>query len=180
MSRPRDVVRTLTVTVTAIAFIGILAGLALALGRGDGGPPPRALIGSPAPALAGSTLGGGHYRLRPSSGHVTIVNIWAAWCPPCRQELPLVARAAVDLRRQGVRVVTIDTRDGPVAARSLLSDVGAEQLLAVQDKQGRLAISWGATGVPETVVVDGLGVVRARWVGAVSRSWLDAEVRRWS
>jgi cytochrome c biogenesis protein CcmG/thiol:disulfide interchange protein DsbE len=138
------------------------------------------MVGSPAPALSGTTLDGSHYVLHPARGHVTVVNIWAAWCAPCRSEIPRVVHAAAAYRSRGVRVVTIDTRDGPTAARALLADVHAQHLLAVEDPDGRLAISWGATGVPETVVVDGHGIVRARWLGAVSRGWLNAEVRRWS
>jgi cytochrome c biogenesis protein CcmG/thiol:disulfide interchange protein DsbE len=85
-----------------------------------------------------------------------------------------------DWSGRGVRLVTIDTKDGPVAARTLLDEVKARQMLAVQDPDGRLAVSWGATGVPETVVLDQHGVVRARWLGQVSADWLDRQLRRWT
>jgi cytochrome c biogenesis protein CcmG/thiol:disulfide interchange protein DsbE len=168
------------VVVTAVVVTGlVIAGLAVAVGSRLAAA-DHSLVGSAAPGLRGTTLTGAHYRLRPGSGQVTVVNIWAAWCPPCRGELPMLARLAPRLLRRGVRVVTIDTRDGPVAARSLLSQVHARDLVAVSDPSGRLAVSWGATGVPETVVVDGHGIVRGRWVGALSSSWLEDEVRRWS
>ena len=178
MSRRRHLFRLLSVATGVMLTVGVLAGLTLSLGVHGGSTRP-AMLGSRAPALRGTTLDGTTYVLRPT-GHLTLVNIWAAWCAPCRDEIPLLARAAADYRSRGVRLVTIDTRDGPVAARALLSDAKATDLVAVTDPHGRLAVSWGATGVPETVVVDAHGIVRARRIGAVSRSWLDSQVRRWS
>lgn len=133
------------------------------------------LVGTRAPALAGPTVAGGHYRLRP--GRVTVVNIWASWCGPCRGEMPDVARFAH--QHPGVRVVTIDTRDGIEPARTFLARMGARDLTAVHDPHGRLAVSWGATGVPETYLVDGGGVIRAHRAGPVDADWLTQEVSRW-
>ena len=158
----------------------VTALLALALGRAalsDGSSP---LVGAPAPALQGRTLAGEHFRLDHQPGRLTVVNIWASWCGPCRQELPLVADLADRWSDRDVRFVTVDTRDGPVAARSLLHEVGVRHLLTVLDPQGRIAVSWGATGVPETFVVDGNGTIRARQAGPVSADWLRGQLEHWS
>jgi cytochrome c biogenesis protein CcmG/thiol:disulfide interchange protein DsbE len=167
-----------TLLIAGLVAVVLVAALVLrprgASSAGAGSP----LIGKPAPALAGTTLTGQRFVLRP--GHVTVVNIWASWCDPCRQELPLVAGLAQRWASDGVQVATIDTRDGASLARDFLAKVGASGLLAVQDPDGRIAVGWGATGVPETFVVDARGVVRARWIGAVSESWLTGQVRRWS
>ena len=169
---------------TAIAGLVVLAAAVLVLGSamGDTGSHRvrSPLEGKKAPALAGTTLAGHHYELTPRAGTVTVVNIWASWCGPCRDELPLLVHSVGDWSGRGVRLVTIDTKDGPVAARTLLDEVKARQMLAVQDPDGRLAVSWGATGVPETVVLDQHGVVRARWLGQVSADWLDRQLRRWT
>jgi cytochrome c biogenesis protein CcmG/thiol:disulfide interchange protein DsbE len=181
VSATSRVLRPFTLTAALVTAAGLIVGLALAVGGHVGhAAAPNAMIGSPAPPLVGTTLTGSHFSLHPATGQVTVVNIWAAWCAPCRDEIPLLARAAADYRARGVRVVTIDTRDGPVAGRSLLEDADARHLVAVKDPEGRLAVDWGATGVPETVIVDPRGIVRARWVGTVSRSWLDDQVRRWA
>lgn len=169
------------------ALVGLLlAGLGVAVARGSvsgtpgsTGPGGTVMDGEPAPALAGTTLAGQHFRLRPD-GRVTVVNIWASWCGPCRQELPTLVRMQRQWQGHGVRFVTINTKDGPVAARWFLHRLHVRHLLAVSDPQGRLAVAWGATGVPETVVVDRHGVVRARWLGAVQQGWLDEELQRWS
>jgi len=175
------VTRARTLVAGGVLVVGLVLVAVLASGL-DGAT--RASLRSPmvghhAPSLSGRTLSGSTYTWRPA-GNVTVVNIWASWCGPCRKELPLVARSARSWAGHGVRVVTIDTKDGPVAARTLLQETHADGLRAVQDPKGRLAVSWGATGVPETVVVDARGIVRARWTGALDEGWLRGELRRWA
>jgi cytochrome c biogenesis protein CcmG/thiol:disulfide interchange protein DsbE len=173
-----------TTLVAGLAALVVVAVAVLVLGSamGDtGGDRVHSpLAGRHAPALAGTTLAGQKFQLRPRHGTVTVVNIWASWCGPCRDELPLLVHSVDRWSSRGVRLVTIDTRDGPVAARTLLHEVKVEHLLAIRDPDGRLAVSWGATGVPETVVLDDHGVVRARWLGQISAGWLDRQLRRWT
>ena len=184
--RRRAAARRLGILAVAVAVALLLAALGVAVARGSGdtgpgatGPTGGALDDKPAPTLAGTTLDGGHFRLRPD-GKVTVVNIWASWCGPCREELPTLAQVQHRWQGHDVRLVTINTKDGPVAARSFLHRLHVRDLLAVSDPQGRLAVAWGATGVPETVVVDRHGIVRARWLGAVQGAWLDEELQRWT
>jgi cytochrome c biogenesis protein CcmG/thiol:disulfide interchange protein DsbE len=163
--------------------VAVLAGLSLLLGsaltRPGSSSSASPLVGRPAPVLAGRTLAGSDFRLDRRPGRLTLVNIWASWCGPCRDELPLLARFSRKWAPRGVRLVTVNTKDGPVAARSFLDEVHARDLLTVTDPHGQLAVAWGATGVPETFVVDGRGTVRARWKGPVTQSWLEQQVRRW-
>lgn len=172
--------RVLPVTIALV----LLAGLAVLLATGlrDAGRPTErfALLGQPAPPLHGPTLDGGRFHLDSLEGSVVLVNVWASWCGPCRNELPLIRDASRRWADDGVEVVTINTRDGPVAARALLEEVHATDLLTVRDSKGRLAVAWGATGVPETFVVDRSGVVRARRVGEVTREWLQSHLSRWA
>lgn len=165
------VVGALTLVVVA-DLLGVLRGEAA--GEADASP----LVGRAAPPLAGRTLTGEPYELR--AGDVTVVNVWASWCAPCRHEVPMVARLAAAWQADGVRVVTVDTRDGIAPAREFLESRGALGLLAVHDPDGRIAISWGATGVPETFVLDRRGVVRAHRNGELDEQWLTSEVSQWS
>lgn len=165
----------LAATIVAVLALADWAGAFHGDASGGAADP---LVGKPAPALSGSTVAGGEYRMRP--GALTFVTIWASWCSPCRDEVPLVSRFAARWAHRGVRVVTIDTRDGIVPAREFLAKIGARHLLALHDPQGRIAVSWGATGVPETFVVDRSGVVRAHLIGEVNDQWLTGEVARWS
>ncbi|MEX0429328.1 TlpA family protein disulfide reductase [Nocardioides sp. DS6] len=176
--RPRLVLGVAgVVALIAVAdLLGALHGRSAGDGADAGAASP--LIGRHAPALSGPTVAGTDYRWRP--GHVTVVNIWASWCGPCRDELPLIARFARTSSPQGVRVVTIDSRDGIDPAKEFLAKVGARHLLAIHDPNGRLAVSWGATGIPETFVVDAHGVIRAHRIGEVDAAWLTDEVGRWT
>jgi cytochrome c biogenesis protein CcmG/thiol:disulfide interchange protein DsbE len=160
----------------ALLAAGVLTvPLALALGRPAGGA-PAALVGRPAPPLAGPTLDGGSVDLADLRGSVVLVNVWASWCRPCREEMPLLADAARRWGPQGLRVVGIDVNDDPVAARAFLDDVGGVPFPSVADPDGRLAVEWGTTGVPETFVVDRDGTVVAKRFGAVTVAWLAEEV----
>jgi cytochrome c biogenesis protein CcmG/thiol:disulfide interchange protein DsbE len=180
------VTRRLTVLLVAVAVVG---GLAAILGSGLGRASSQLvdqssaspLIGHRAPPLSGRTLQGHHFSLAGDFARLTFVNVWASWCGPCRQELPLIADIAARWTASGTgaRVVTIDTKDGTVPARNMLRRSGATGLPTLSDPHGDRAVAWGATGVPETFVVDGHGIVRARHVGPVTRDWLEQQAIRW-
>lgn len=160
----------------AILLAVVVWVLATALGGSAGRTSANVMDGRPAPALSGTTLTGGHYALRPHAAAASVVTIWASWCADCRQELPTLRSAARRWKTHGVAFSTIDTRDGPQAARDVLTETHARTLPTVTDPQGQRAVAWGATGVPETVVVDRHGVVRGRWLGPLRASWLDTRL----
>jgi cytochrome c biogenesis protein CcmG, thiol:disulfide interchange protein DsbE len=140
--------------------------------RGPAAPP----AGQPAPPLSGRSLDGGALDLADLRGSVVVVSVWAAWCTPCREELPVLV--AAQRRHAGLRLVGIDTRDGERQARDLLAQVGGDPATSVVDPDGTLAASWHVAGVPETFLVDAGGTVRARHLGPVEERWLDAAVAR--
>ena len=172
------------------AALVVIAGVAVVLGSGLGSASPKLtdasagspLLGRPAPALSGRTLQGPRFSLAKNGAAVTFVNIWASWCTPCQQELPLIAHVAARWRATGTdaRVVTIDTKDGAVPARAMLRKSDGTALTTFLDPTGDRAVSWGATGVPETFVVDRNGIVRARHVGPVTRHWMQQQAARWA
>jgi cytochrome c biogenesis protein CcmG, thiol:disulfide interchange protein DsbE len=119
---------------------------------------------STAPAVAGGLpdvtlpcLGSGpDVRLSGLSGEPTIVNVWASWCLPCRQELPLLAAAAASTR---VRVIGVDATDDPASALTLLQASGVHYP-SVRDDTGstRASLQW-ASGLPVSLLVDASGRV---------------------
>lgn len=151
-------------------FIGFL--VPLMSGR-DSSVIPSALIGRDAPATDLPPLPG---LLRDGTqvaglsnadfkGQLSLVNVWASWCAPCRQEHPLLMELARDKR---IQVVGINYKDKPDDARRFLGDMGNPFALVGADVKGRNAIDWGVYGVPETYLVDGEGRIIYKHVGPFS------------
>jgi cytochrome c biogenesis protein CcmG/thiol:disulfide interchange protein DsbE len=106
-------------------------------------------------------------------GQVTLVNVWASWCVPCRQEHPLLIELA---KRNDIRLVGINYKDEPENARRFLGTLGIPYAASVADQAGRAAVDWGVYGVPETFVVDGQGFIRFKYIGPLSPEGIAAKL----
>jgi cytochrome c biogenesis protein CcmG, thiol:disulfide interchange protein DsbE len=155
----------------------IFAGLAFLLWQGLSGDPsnlPSTLINKPVPdfelpAVAGLNVPAlSDDDLR--KGQVTIVNIWASWCGPCRLEHPLLMELA---QRKDVVLVGINNKDDPANAVRFLGALGQPFAAIGSDSTGRITIDWGGYGVPETFIVDGTGIIRYKHVGPLSVELLN-------
>ena len=131
---------------------------------------------TPAPDLRGSTINGTSLDLADELGHGPVaVNVWASWCGPCRQEMPVLAHAA----GTALRVVGIDERDSSRSARRFARSHGAHYP-NLADPEGKLLAQLRMlpqTGVPSTVFLDRQGRVAARVVGPVARPVLNRILR---
>ncbi|UQU62626.1 TlpA family protein disulfide reductase [Couchioplanes caeruleus] len=178
MSRGRIVAALLAAA--AVTALGVT--LASGIGAASGGPatpapgPVTQARSGAAPPLAGTTLAGARFDPAALRGKVVLVNVWASWCDPCRQELPVLAAAQRRWASHGLAVVGIDIRDNAESARALLTDLGVQDLHSIADTQGTTAVAWGARGVPETFVVDRSGQMRWWAQGAVDAAWLEQRV----
>jgi cytochrome c biogenesis protein CcmG, thiol:disulfide interchange protein DsbE len=145
----------------------LLAGIFLAqlLSGRDNQTIPSALIGQPAPETSLPPLEGMDLPGLESSafaGKVTLVNVWASWCAPCRAEHPLLMRVAADGR---VTMAGLNYKDRPENARRFLGDLGNPFDAIGVDDSGRAAINWGVYGVPETFLVGKDGTIVWKHVG---------------
>lgn len=144
---------------------------------GDPDAIPSALVGKPAPEFALSPLAGVDtpgLETGDFAGEVTLVNIFASWCGPCRLEHPLLMELAKDQR---IRLVGINYKDAPANARKFLEDLGNPYAAIGVDERGRTGIDFGVYGVPETFIVDGEGVIRYKFIGPISVEALDRVIR---
>lgn len=162
--------RLLLLVLLPLFIFAALAGIFFKqlLTGGDISVVPSALVGQPAPATKLPPLEGTGTAGLDSAmlkGGVTLVNVWASWCGPCREEHPVLLGLASDDR---FTILGMNYKDKPENARRFLGDVGNPYKSVGVDETGRTAIDWGVYGVPETYVVDRTGVVRYRHVGPLT------------
>jgi cytochrome c biogenesis protein CcmG, thiol:disulfide interchange protein DsbE len=124
------------------------------------------LIGKPAPALAGTTLDGATFDLAAERGNPVLVNFWASWCGPCREEFPLLEDAAARHAAEGLVVVGSLYKDDAEPARSFVAEEGATWPTVV-DADRSIGNAWKVLGPPQTFFIDREGVIREVQVGQV-------------
>jgi cytochrome c biogenesis protein CcmG/thiol:disulfide interchange protein DsbE len=99
-----------------------------------------------------------------NAGHVSVVNVWASWCVPCRAEAAQLA----DISRSGsAQLFGIVYEDNSAAAREFLKETGDPFARLDLDADGRVGAAWDIYGVPETFVIDRKGTVRLRYAGPI-------------
>lgn len=153
--------------ILAIVFFGVLTS-----GR-DVSEIPSALIGQQAPSLDLSPLEGLARDGAPVpaltdamvEGKLTLVNVWASWCVPCRQEHPLLMELANDDR---IRVVGVNYKDKNANALRFLGELGNPYAAVGVDPNGAAAIDWGVYGIPESFLVAPDGEIVFKQVGPFS------------
>jgi len=128
---------------------------------------PSPFIGKPAPAFKLAQLEPGQADFDPGQmkGQVWLLNVWASWCAPCREEHPLLVAAA---RQNLVPIVGLNYKDEPRNAEDWLRRLGDPYQAVAVDRDGRVAIDYGVYGVPETFVIDREGIVRLKHIGPLT------------
>ena len=133
---------------------------------------PSALLGKPVPDFALPPVLGREEGLSTQDliGHVSLVNVFASWCVPCRAEHPLF----MELSATGeVPLYGINYKDPPDQARAWLDELGDPYARIGADINGRAGIEWGVYGVPETYVIAPDGTIAYRHVGPITRAILQ-------
>jgi thiol-disulfide isomerase/thioredoxin len=174
--------------VIPIALVGVIAVLAAACssgpGAGGGGstsgtesdgstsPAPSIIhigspfVGKPAPALVGTTLDGATFDLASLRGSPVLLNFWASWCGPCRDEFPILAAAEKAHAAQGLKVVGVLFKDDAGPAKEFIAAEKADWP-TVADPARALGPAWGILAPPQTYFIDRNGVVRDVQIGQV-------------
>ena len=136
---------------------------------------PSALIGRPVPDFKLPPIEGRQdgFDTADLQGKVSLVNVWASWCVPCRAENPLL----VALSKRGiVPIYGLNYKDKAKDALGFLAELGDPFTRIGADIAGRVAIDWGVYGVPETYVIDAEGRIVYRQVGPVDQKILDEKI----
>lgn len=162
------------------AVAALLALLAVGLTR-DPRQLPSALIGQPWPArdlplleMPDRHMGPQHWR-----GKARVVNLWASWCATCQQEHPALMRLAAELKAAGHadQLIGLNYKDQRAAALGWLGRHGNPFFASLQDADGRLGIDLGVYGAPETFVIDAQGIIRAKYVGALTDDIVRTQIQ---
>lgn len=163
------------VTIAAALLVGLLAyGLTTtgtdttldsAMAKGERANPPTQ---TSLPVLGGNGVG----SLADYKGKVVLVNVWASWCPPCIDELPLIQKTHKMMSARGGTVLGIDVRENTGAGLEAVEKFGLTYP-NLRDRDGSYVREWGQTGYPENYVIDRKGKVAAVRRFPVTQKWLD-------
>ena len=151
--------RMLAAAVLAIASAGVAAAL-----------PP---VGKPAPDFAAKSDSGRNVRLSELRGRVVLINFWASWCSPCRQELPLLSKIYSQYRGAGFALLAVNVDDNRKDAESMLKRLDLK-FPTLFDGNKKVAKLYGVDTMPATLVIDRDGRVRY-----VHRGYYDGYERKY-
>ncbi|MBP2296636.1 DsbE family thiol:disulfide interchange protein [Azospirillum rugosum] len=166
--------RRLIFLLPLLLFVGV--GVAFLLGfERDPRDIPSALIDKPAPDFTLPPLPGHKEGVSSAmlKGDVTLVNVFASWCIPCKAEHPVITRLSKEL---GVTVRGINYKDKTGDALDWLKRNGDPYASIGADLDGRVSIDWGVYGVPETYLIDRQGRIRFKQVGPLTPQVVDEQI----
>lgn len=132
---------------------------------------PRVQIGAPAPRYAATTLVGDSVATSSLAGKVVLLNVWATWCAPCRDEIPYLQSLYEKHQRGGLEIigVSVDARGEDAAIRGFAKDFGMTYPIW-RDPDERVQSLFLALGVPASYLIDRTGILRWRRFGTISES----------
>jgi len=155
---------------SAVSLLIILAGL-----LGMAGRPP--LVGSPAPEIALKDLQGQEVKLSDLHGKIVLLNFWATWCKPCKEEMPAMQASYDKLRDQGFVVLAVNELEDVDKVIEHIRTHG-HTFLVVMDHDNRVANRYGVVGLPASFLIDRQGVVREHIFGNLLTEERIAELVR--
>jgi peroxiredoxin len=145
----------------------------------DGAQPPSPREGFSAPDFTLDLMSGGQIALSDFRGQAVMINIWASWCPPCREEMPAIQKVYENYKDQGLVVLAVNTtnQDTEAAAAAFVEEFGLTFPIPL-DRDGTVSKRYQLRGLPSTYFVDRAGVIRSVVVGGpMSESLIRSKVQ---
>ena len=163
---------TVSTVVSVVVGLGLLALVIYAFLSSRGGRPQP---GDPAPSFSLALLDGSEVSLNDLRGQVVVLNFWASWCLPCRQEAPELQRAWEMYEDRGVIFLGVTFKDAEDVSRDFIQEFGLTYPNGI-DLKGRISRSYGVIAVPETFIIDGDGKIAWFHIGEVSADALAEQL----
>lgn len=146
-----------------IVFVVLVIFLAIGLTR-DPSEIPSPLIGKPAPTFTAPVLDGGGMQFSNTDmlGKVWLLNTWASWCVACRQEHPLMMELA---KAKILPIIGLNYKDKDELGMQWIQRYGNAYDVSMADRDGRIGMDFGVYGVPESFLIDKVGIIRYKQIG---------------
>jgi peroxiredoxin len=163
-----------------IACLAVVGGLAACSEKKDASSPSPApptagaVKGQPAPDFTLVDMEGKSHRLSDYRGKVVLLNFWATWCPPCREEIPSMVALNRQMAGRPFAMLCASIDEGGKPAVQEYYAKSGNSLPTLLDTESSVATLYGTTGVPETYVIDKNGIIQEKAVGAVN--WTDPQI----
>ena len=147
----------------------------------SGGTPARRdvgpRVGNVAPDFALKGLDGNVVRLSDLRGKPVLINFWATWCPPCKEEMPTLQAAYQKYRDQGTVFLGVDLKEDAGTIQDFVQKNGYRWTFLL-DPEARVSTAYQVSAIPTTYFIDGEGIVRDSHLGAISPATLETKLAK--
>ncbi len=177
--KPNSTLRNIIVIGSVVAILGVLAAGLLKPAQ-EGNKSTALLEGKAAPVFDLAMINGGRIQLEQFKGKPVVLNFFASWCVPCKDEAPMLSQAAVEYSKKGVVFLGIAYNDKEDKAREFANtyDLGFPILMDDSSDAGRTSVKYALFGVPETFFIDKDGIVQKHHPEPITRAKLEAGLKR--
>lgn len=158
-----------------VAVVGVVLGTGKTPGGEEEFTFPPVEVNQPAPELTLRDLEGNQVSISDYRGSVILLNNWATWCPPCKEEMPVFNEYFNTYQEQGFQILAVEAGDPQSQVQAFVEQQGLDFKILL-DPEGKALITYQNQSLPNSFVIDREGNLRLAWTGAINRATLEKYV----